>query len=91
MDLDPDKVANSMSDAAVQAEILKKFQEQNPPPAPAAAPGEAPQAPTGGMPAGGMGTGAAPVPGEQGHSANNGSGNGAGLEASLASGLGGNQ
>ena len=91
MDLDPDKVANSMSDAAVQAEILKKFQEQNPPPAPEAAPGEAPQAPTGGMPAGGMGTGSAPVPGEQGHSANTGSGNGAGLEASLASYLGGNQ
>ena len=32
MDLDPDKIVNSMSDAAVQAEILKKFQEQNPPP-----------------------------------------------------------
>ena len=30
MDLDPDKVANSMSQVAVQAEILKKFQEQNP-------------------------------------------------------------
>lgn len=73
MDLDPDKVANSMSDAAVQAEILKKFQEQNPPPAPApVAPGEAPQAPTGGMPAGGMGTGSAPVPGEQGFSGNTG-------------------
>ena len=27
MDLDPDKVANSMGQAAVQAEILKKFQE----------------------------------------------------------------
>jgi hypothetical protein len=34
MDLDPDKIANSMSQAAVQAEILKKFQEQNPPPPP---------------------------------------------------------
>ena len=31
MDLDPDKVANSMTDAAVQAEILKKFQAENPP------------------------------------------------------------
>ena len=34
MDLDADKVANSIGEAAVQAEILKKFQEQNPPPAP---------------------------------------------------------
>jgi hypothetical protein len=32
MDLDPDKVANSMTDAAIQAEILKKFQEANPQP-----------------------------------------------------------
>ena len=31
MDLDPDKLVNSMSDAAVQAEILKKFQAANPP------------------------------------------------------------
>src|SRR5210317_1017636 len=39
MDLDPDKVANSMSQAAVQAEILKKFQEANPPePEPGAPP-----------------------------------------------------
>jgi hypothetical protein len=86
MDLDPDKVANSMGEAAVQAEILKKFQEANPP---AAAPADpnAPAAPTGGAPAGGMGTGAAPVPGEQGHSAN--TGGGGELEAQLASYLGG--
>ena len=91
MDLDPDKVANSMSEAAVQAEILKKFQEQNPPEAPMGDP-NAPQAPTGGMPAGGMGTGAAPVPGEQGHSANTGEGAGmAGLEAQLSQYLGGGQ
>ena len=78
MDLDPDKVGNNMAQAAVQAEILKKFQEQNPPaeapPGAPGAPGAAPQAPTGGMPAGGIGTGAAPVPGEQGHSANTGEG-----------------
>ena len=74
MDLDPDKVANSMSEAAVQAEILKKFQETNPPPAPEGDPNAAPAAPTGGMPAGGMGTGSAPVPGEQGFSGNTGEG-----------------
>jgi hypothetical protein len=72
MDLDPDKVANSLSDAAIQAEILKKFQEQNPPPAPPPGDPNAPQAPTGGAGAGAMGTGAAPVPGEQGFSANTG-------------------
>ncbi len=86
MDLDPDKVANSMSEAAVQAEILKKFQEANPPEAAPADP-NAPAAPTGGAPAGGMGTGAAPVPGEQGHSAN--TGGGGELDAQLASYLGG--
>ena len=32
MDLDPDKVTNSMQDAAIQAELFKKFQEQNPQP-----------------------------------------------------------
>tara|TARA_R110000765_G_C18439843_1_gene546819 strand:- start:147 stop:422 length:276 start_codon:yes stop_codon:yes gene_type:complete len=74
MDLDPDKVANSIGEAAVQAEILKKFQEQNPPPAPAVDPNAAPAAPTGGAPAGGMGTGSAPVPGEQGFSGNTGEG-----------------
>jgi hypothetical protein len=86
MDLDPDKVANSMGEAAVQAEILKKFQEANPP---AAAPADpnAPAAPTGGAPAGGMGTGTAPAPGEQGHSAN--TGGGGELDAQLASYLGG--
>ena len=36
MDLDPDKLTNSLGDAAVQAEILKKFQAENPPPAPPA-------------------------------------------------------
>jgi len=88
MDLDPDKVANSIGEAAVQAEILKKFQEQNPPPAaPPADPNAAPAAPTGGAQAGGMGTGSAPVPGEQGFSGN--TGGGGELDAQLASYLGG--
>ena len=72
MDLDPDKVANSMADAAIQAELFKKFQEENP---------EAvPQAPQEGVPAGvqvqdtqgggggQIGTGNVPVPGEDGFS-----------------------
>tara|TARA_Y100000022_G_scaffold109859_1_gene94895 strand:- start:2166 stop:4295 length:2130 start_codon:yes stop_codon:yes gene_type:complete len=85
MDLDPDKLVNSMSDAAVQAEILKKFQEANPPPQqqpqvgpdgqPAAPQGQgaAPQAQdTAGGGGGNIGIGTVPQPGEQGFSANTG-------------------
>ena len=79
MDLDPDKLVNSMSDAAIQAEILKKFKAENPEPPPAEG-----QAPQGGAPAGAqaadatgagggtIGTGTVPTPGEQGFSANTG-------------------
>ena len=86
MDLDPDKLVNSMGDAAVQAEILKKFREENPqPPQPQAGP-PAPQGGPQGPPAGAqvqdtqgsgggtIGTGTAPQPGEQGFSANTGGG-----------------
>ncbi len=77
MDLDPDKVANSMSQAAVQAEILKKFQEQNPPPPPppqqAGAPQQQGQPPVGsdvqntqGTGGGNIGTGSVPTPQEPG-------------------------
>ena len=83
MDLDPDKLVNSMGDAAVQAEILKKFQAENPPPP---QPQAGPPTPQGGPPAGAqvqdtqgsgggtIGTGTAPTPGEQGFSANTGQG-----------------
>jgi hypothetical protein len=86
MDLDPDKLVNSMGDAAVQAELLKKFREENPPPP---QPQAGPPAPQGGSqkpPAGAqvqdaqgsgggtIGTGTAPQPGEQGFSANTGQG-----------------
>ena len=67
LDLDPDKVTNKMSEAALQAEIMKQFQADQPQQgAPA---GANPADPTG---AGGgtIGTGQAPVPGEQGFSAN---------------------
>jgi hypothetical protein len=55
MDLDPDKVTNSLGDAAIQAELFKKFKEENPeaaapPVPPQGAPPVAP--PTGGPPAG---------------------------------------
>lgn len=80
MDLDPDKVANSMQRAAIQAEILKTFQ-QTQPPAPGQAPGQPPAAPAGAQPqdtqgsgGGNIGTGSVPVPGMQGFSANTGEG-----------------
>ena len=76
MELDPDKVTNSMQAAAVQAEILKQFQATQPqPPAPpqagglAGPPGANPQDPTGAG-GGNIGTGQAPAPGEQGFSGN---------------------
>ena len=77
MDLDPDKVANNMGEAAIQAEILKKFQEQNPEAVPQAPPAPA-GGPTGqaGSPAGNIGTGGAPAPGAPGFSANTGEGEG---------------
>ena len=80
MDLDPDKVANSMTDAAIQAEILKKFQAENPPPpappqgGPQGAPAGAQVQDTQGSGGGQMGTGTAPTPGEPGFSANTGQG-----------------
>ena len=86
MDLDPDKLTNSMGDAAIQAEILKKFQAENPPEVNPNAPQQGAPAPQGQAPAGvqvqdttgsgggQVGTGTAPIPGEQGFSANTGEG-----------------
>ena len=79
MDLDPDKVTNSMADAAIQAEIMKGFQQpQQPPQGAVPAEGQPPQeAPAGadvqdqtGAGGGNIGTGVAPAPGEQGFSGN---------------------
>jgi len=69
MDLDPDKVTNNMSEAALQAELMKQFQgpaEQQQPQSTGA-----PLDPTGAG-GGNIGTGQAPVPGEQGFSGNGG-------------------
>ena len=81
MDLDPDKVTNSLQDAAIQAEILKQFQQPLPQPpeggvpqpgstppqgaAPTGAPPTGPQDSSGGG-GGNIGLGSAPAPGEQG-------------------------
>ena len=86
MDLDPDKVGNNMTEAAIQAEILKKFKEANPdppppqqpqqgvnqPPPPQRAPAGAQVQDTSGAGGGTIGTGTAPQPGEQGFSGNTG-------------------
>ena len=82
MDLDPDKVTNSMSDAAIQAEILKGFQQPAQPPAgpegvnmPQGSPAPQGQGPQGVQDTSGgggsqIGTGTAPTPGEQGFTGN---------------------
>lgn len=83
LDLDPDKVVNSLSDAAVQAEVMKGMQGVGGPQQPPGGMGM-PQVPgQGSVPgadafdvtgAGGgtIGTGMAPTPGEQGFPANTG-------------------
>lgn len=68
MDLDPDKIVNTAEEAAIQAELLKKFQSTQPqqeqPPA------GANPADTSGAGGGTIGTGTAPGPQEQGFTGN---------------------
>lgn len=78
MDLDPDKITNSLQDAAIQAEILKQFQ-QPPPQAQQEGQPQTPSQEAGANPAdstgaggGTIGTGTAPAPGEQGFAGNTG-------------------
>jgi len=68
MDLDPEKVTNSLEEAAVQAQLM----QQNAPPAPAqpAAGGPPGVQDTAGTGGGNIGVGQAPVPGEQGFTGN---------------------
>jgi len=66
LDLDPDKVTNNMNEAAVQAELMKGFQQQQQVQPPA---GANPADPTGAG-GGNIGTGQAPLPEEQGFSGN---------------------
>ena len=69
LDLDPDKVTNNMSEAALQAEMLKEFQRQQQPQQTPPMAGADPNDPTG---AGGgtIGTGQVPLPQEQGITGN---------------------
>ena len=70
MDLDPDKVTNSMSDAAIQAEILKGFQAPAPQPAGPEGQGVQDVADTSGGGGSQIGMGTAPLPDEQGFTGN---------------------
>jgi len=67
LELDPDKVTNNMDEAAIQAEIMKGFQQEQPP-----APQQAGQPPVDPSGAGGatIGTGGVPTPGQQGFTGN---------------------
>jgi hypothetical protein len=70
LELDPDKVTNDMNEAAIQAELMKGMQQQQPQGAPAGADAMD----TSGAGGGTIGTGQAPTPQEQGFSGNEGQG-----------------
>ena len=70
MDLDPDKVTNSMGDAAIQAEILKGFQTPVPQQAGPEGQGVQDVADTSGGGGSQIGVGTAPLPEEQGFTGN---------------------
>jgi len=64
LNLDPEKVTNNMNEAAIQAELMKQFQQEQP-----QQQGAPPVDPTGAG-GGNIGTGQAPTPQEQGFSGN---------------------
>ena len=72
LDLDPDKVTNNMGEAAIQAELMKQFQQQQQ--QEAGAPAGANPMDTSGAGGGNIGVGQAPTPQEQGFSGNAGQG-----------------
>jgi len=72
MDLDPDKVTNNMSEAALQAELMKEFQAPLQPQQPQQGMADGNALDPTGSGGGVMGTGQVPVPGEQGFSSNGG-------------------
>ena len=74
LDLDPDKVTNNMSDAAIQAELMKSFQQEQQQQQQGGAPAGANPMDTSGAGGGNIGMGQAPTPQEQGFSGNAGQG-----------------
>jgi len=75
LDLDPDKVTNNMNEAAIQAELMKQFQQeqQAQQPQQGGPAGANPMDPSGAG-GGNIGTGQVPTPQEQGFSGNAGQG-----------------
>jgi hypothetical protein len=71
LDLDPDKVTNNMGEAAIQAELMKQFQQEQ---QQQGAPAGANPMDTSGAGGGNIGVGQAPTPQEQGFSGNAGQG-----------------
>jgi hypothetical protein len=72
LDLDPDKVTNNMNEAAIQAELMKQFQQEKQ--AEQGGPAGANPMDTSGAGGGTIGVGQAPTPQEQGFSGNAGQG-----------------
>ena len=72
LDLDPDKVTNNMNEAAIQAELMKQFQQEQQ--AEQGGPAGANPMDTSGAGGGTIGVGQAPTPQEQGFSGNAGQG-----------------
>jgi hypothetical protein len=72
LDLDPDKVTNNMNEAAIQAELMKQFQQEKQ--AEQGGPAGADPMDTSGAGGGTIGVGQAPTPQEQGFSGNAGQG-----------------
>ena len=72
LDLDPDKVTNNMNDAAIQAELMKQFQQEKQ--EEQGAPAGANPMDTSGAGGANIGVGQAPLPQEQGFSGNAGQG-----------------
>ena len=71
LDLDADKVTNNMDEAAIQAELMKAFQQDQPPPqGGSGAPAGADAMDTSGAGGGNIGVGQAPLPQEKGFSGN---------------------
>ena len=70
LDLDPEKVTNDIREAAIQAELMKGFQQEQPQPQQEQPPAGANPMDTSGAGGGTIGTGQAPTPQEQGFSGN---------------------
>jgi hypothetical protein len=75
LDLDPEKVTNNMNEAAIQAELMKQFQQEQQAQQPQqGGPAGANPMDTSGAGGGTIGVGQAPTPQEQGFSGNAGQG-----------------